>query len=149
MREILFRGKRTKDGVWLYGYYSTMFGLPLIAWSIENKIEHTITYTSDFVDPETLGQYTGLTDRNGRKIFVGDIVRLEHKIDAKDNGVYRVNIPTIIRLSRGEDSFDLQPEYADHGWEVCGCVLDGVETAEVIGNIHDNPDLLEGGDSNA
>lgn len=67
MREILFRGKRTDNGEWVYGYYVVQngshqiyFDVPGSEWNIWN------------VDPATVGQYTGLTDKNGKRIFEGD-----------------------------------------------------------------------------
>lgn len=69
MREVLFRGKRI-NGEWVYGYLLKMFGeLSIMCFDDENNIYP--------VDEQSVGQYTGLTDKNGNKIFEGDIVLKE------------------------------------------------------------------------
>ncbi len=131
MREILFRGKDIDTGEWVEGYYE--FGYDdrtehptHYMW----VLNHTERYGEMFiVIPETVGQYTGLTDKNGRKIFEGDIIQAMVK------------------------KFEIYFSTDRGGWypfacgDGCGCCEDEtiyVERAEVIGNIHDNPELLKG-----
>lgn len=124
MREILFRGKN-KYGKWYYGYY--LDGTP-VSWIevVDRKKKDTECPT---VIPETVGQYTGLTDKNGKRIFEGDIVL----IDGSDIGhVEYTEKYAMFEGVFGDFREDFQfwvTQYPD--------IL-------VIGNIHDNPELLEG-----
>ena len=117
MREILFRGKRVRDGEWEFGSFVSP---NMITAPMGEEI-----YGSDIVDPETVGEYTGLTDKNGKKIFEGDILSDgddTYKV-VFDEGVFRI-----------ENSHYITGVYvAIH--------IDKID--EVIGNIHDNPELLE------
>ncbi len=137
MREILFRGKRTDNGEWVEGYYE--FG-----YSSENEepthymwvLNHTEKYGEIFiVIPETVGQYTGLTDRNGKKIFEGDIVKREYTLRHGEIKKTRETQIGVVVYSNRDCGFQVEKK----------CNLrkpwDG-DTIEVIGNIHDNPELL-------
>lgn len=128
MREILFRGKNIDDGHWVYGTpISLRNGETYMNFEFMGWIDRTI------VIPETLGQYTGLTDKNGARIFEGDIV----------SGHLDDLFP--------EDESRYEIAWIDYGWHLTN--LDGtVDTAEqdwvnqnfeVVGNIYDNPELVE------
>lgn len=124
MRDIIFRGKRTDNGEWVEGYlYITQNG--------EYEISHYSNYYdceryTDIVIPETIGQYTGLTDKNGNKIFEGDI--LENEKGCIYSGSYRNEVV----FRDGMFFADGILEFMPNDFELC----------EVIGNIHDNPELL-------
>lgn len=127
MREFLLRGKRTDNGEWVKGYlYITHTGAHEIgSYDAEINIERL---TFDVI-PETVGQYTGLTDKNGVRIFEGDIVSLVKH----DSLIYKVvYVPCRYELvnSKGVNCFVLD--------------IYKSENIEVIGNIHDNPELLGG-----
>lgn len=130
MREILFRGKRLDNGEWVEGgyYHEDYTDFKYITfWN---------SYGLGFmdsckVDPETVGQYTGLKDKNGRKIFEGDIVAIERGWGEKVR--YEVKYDATICSFIG-DCVNYIGFTTFEG--------DG-ELFDVIGNVHDNPELLE------
>ena len=143
MREILFRGQTRRHGEkvrmngekvpsnWVYGGichdkgdFSIIYGSMDV--EREKPLEKRVVYT------DTVGQYTGLTDKNGNKIFEGDIVNIEYPETIVENTV----IEYIGASFYGSTYSDI--------WE-----LDGYYHLEIIGNIHDNPELLKGGETDA
>ena len=125
-REILFRGKKMGSDAWAYGDLingvADQKGMAFIWQEENNKPFNTREYN---VIPETVGQYTGLTDKNGIKIFEGDIVK----------GTY-FGFP----LPVYNYTLEISWQEAIAGWGA-----NYFENVEVIGNIHDNPELLKGG----
>ena len=135
MREILFRGKTLKDE-WVYGNYCGA------EYLTGNGIEHLIIEVpkngrSAKVIPETVGQYTGLTDKNGKKIFEGDIVVCSQEING--NFIDRHIEIGYVEMKHGAFGLHRKQGYYRpfKDW------LEDYEY-EVIGNIHDNPELLKG-----
>lgn len=133
MREILFRGKRVDNGEWVYGYYvrtseeNADYSLFLKDWIYD--YEGWCRYN---VIPETVGQYTGLDDKNGVKIFEGDVLHWDSHWGwyvGYENGAFR-RIPLN----------DIQR----WNWKHYPLEQEGLKTWGVIGNIHDNPELREG-----
>ena len=132
MREILFRGKRTDCEAWVEGDLIQAFrGKQLSSCSI---MPHTPTAYCWKIDPETVGQFTGLTDKNGKRIFEGDIV---HCVSGGEQAV--------ISWLKYSACFGLSFD----GW--C-CGFNDYDFSpndfKVIGNIHDNPEILKGGEDN-
>ena len=132
MREILFRGKRIDNSKWVEGeMLHDMQDRPHIYWKTPKELPIVFSNHA-IVDPATLGQFTGLTDKNGKKIFEGDIVR-----DAQSSLFGKVIYAT------PQDGFD----------GIAGFMVDDIDDGlqnyngfwhqvEVVGNIHDNPELL-------
>lgn len=128
MREILFRGKGTIDGEWKYGYYAGE--VCKTPFSPTTKQDNIIQLGSNLwceVVQDTVGQFTGLTDKNGTKIFEGDIVEYE-------GTRYSINyLPHYARFSA------VKPNTVFHVF--------AYQRGEVIGNIYDNPELIGGGEN--
>ena len=140
MREVLFRGRRKDNGAWVEGYY-VYSGKHYIICDLEVQSmsrEENDLYATEWYEviPETVGPCIGLTDRNGNKVFRGDILKSHWDEDNPEDFCYEVVL------------------WCDNGW----CIkqgtampdrLDGVfkddrlECSEVVGNVYDNPELLE------
>lgn len=128
MREILFRGKRVKNGEWVFGSFVSP---NMIAAPIGEEI-----YGSDIVDPETVGEYTGLKDKNGKKIFEGDIVRYRPEYWSEPHW----SVVEYCADKWNYPAFDIK----DHDYEANGLQCAHEEGGcEVIGNKWDNAKLLE------
>lgn len=133
-REILYRGKRVDNGEWVYGNYDKVEKLDKSGEEVF-IIEYTADGESYKVIPETVGEYTGLTDKNGKKIFEGDIVKT--KKYGKVIGHSNVNNYDVFKIVYEPAMFRLKNR--NRGFNLVG---DGTDL-EVIGNIHDTPELLE------
>ena len=119
MREIKFRGKRIDTGKWVYGY--------LADESYINDI-NTVDLSSVEVDPDTVGQYTGLKDRNGQDVYEGDLLRTPEG-----------NIMIAEWVGSGIVTRCLTPTYDG----MMNTNRYSFPVSEKIGNIHDNSELLE------
>lgn len=130
MREILFRGKRQDNNEWIEGYFAKSGDKTFIL--IDNDFAVGYVKMKEVI-PETVGQYTGLTDKNGKKIFEGDII--------KDNGL------RIYMIGYNEELMKYAFLYYHKELKniYCGGFVSKTDgkSIEVIGNIHDNPELLE------
>jgi hypothetical protein len=150
MREILFRGKRVENGEWVFGSYAFepkrkgAFGQTISDLDHER---HYIVSKKNYeyweVTPETVGDYTGLKDKNGRRIFEGDIVELhDRNYDIKWRAAVEFGNPN----GNYSWGWQLNPiEKADINTEIL-CWVEMEESGaycEVIGTIYDNPELLE------
>ncbi len=143
MREILFRGKKIINGEWIYGYY---FQRQNVHSEDGQPIKHCISDLPPFgaeVLPKTVGQYIGLTDKNGKKIFEGDVI----KTQPFRNKPYSLNAKRkchigVVENRIGWNGYHWEAKIEDYGPYQYG---NPFENCEIIGNIHDNPELLKGG----
>lgn len=136
-REILFRGKRVDNGKWIEGNLfetnkSTVKSLSLIPM-IQVIDRDTLYHSSYEVHPESVGQFTGLTDKNGVKIFEGDIVETKF-------GIGYIKYQSCTFLIK-DDKSKLTSVNSLYSCTDCG--LGGAIFCEVIGNITDNAELLQ------
>lgn len=135
MREILFKAKRVDNGEWVEGYYLRdqyhIGGKDIIFY---RKDSDRFTVYTNIIDIETLCQFTGLYDKNGNKIWENDICDRKEKY------------PEVVKMTNGDWTLDYS--YAigrDYGNSYCnlGFYVNERKCVEVIGNIFDNPELLQ------
>lgn len=138
MREILFKGKRIDNGKWVEGCYAEYNGKTFIGIDISIGIDDIFEVFCTpvirwlEVDPETLCQFTGETDKNGKRIWENNVVWL---VCNGEEHVYQIvwdNSELDFKATNGEENYGLNFEYL-----LC------CDEIEVIGNIFDNPELLQ------
>lgn len=148
-REIRFRGKRLDNGQWVTGYY---FETPLTAevcaepeiglFFLSGEKRHCISSQGVAfpVDPATVGQFTGLLDKNGVEIYEGDVLQMWLEDSVEPDGGLRHRMYVVFTAEKGFVLWgermtleDTEPLYVMLQWKDC----------EVIGNIHDNKELIE------
>lgn len=137
MREILFRGKTKVQNKWVYGWYcGKILNSDMYSTEESSQIIDAKTLYWHTCEPETCGQFTGITDKNGKKIFEGDIVAVKLE---DSNGEEWQEIREVVYDSKEccwyPMRWDEECEFCE-GWTE-------IKSIEVIGNIHDNPELME------
>ena len=133
MREKLFRGKRIDNGEWVYGFYFCMYHDDdrkhlhhfIIPLNVSIPKDRPIGEIQVEVDPDSIGEYTGEHDKNGKEIFEGDILTNKY---AQHNAIC-VFKKSAFGAQFPDEFFTLA--------RLCGCHF------EKVGNLHDNPELLE------
>lgn len=144
-REILFRGKRIDNGEWVEGFYSQFHNRPAVPEENSHQIFEpredayfcgsAIGGLWHLVAPSTVGQYTGMKDKSGKRIFEGDIVAFtrENALGYTTSRIgevkYFVELPVFYIMATTGDAWD---------WYQC-------QELQIIGNVHDHPELLKGG----
>ena len=149
-REILFRGRRLDNGQWVYGYYSCDIGKYHFIKSINDYLDYRI-------DPNTLGQFTGLMDMNNNKIFEGDIVGLPESdingvkyknryvrvVEWINDGFFLIDNCTMGgEVRKYGDRIALEISLNSNYAGLARCFNDRGLSYIVIGNIQDNLELL-------
>jgi len=124
MRDIVFRGKRIDNREWIYGFYYKTKGKHII---LGDREPDSNGQKEKEINPETVGQFTGMYDKNGVKIFEGDIIQRDYKVAGKT--LYEK------RVIEYKSAYFAGFQFIKGKPNNMGC--------EVIGNIHDNPELLE------
>ena len=146
MRDILFRGKRLDNGEWVEG------DLVHSAYKIWDTCVGT--YSSSLgmhqVDPSTVGQYTGLKDKDGKRIFEGDIIRTHYANTRKNDFIEQVvfhngRFCSLYKIP-GPGNGKIWANLPDGVPHLPQDKTPHMEWCEVMGNIHDNYELLEGGE---
>lgn len=150
MRDILFKAKRIDNGEWVEGYYVYHIKRTICAFNDKVKAEdeqHVIMQDgfSDWnmprdtvhydINPDTLCQYTGLTDKNGKKIWENDIVKPDDTVTNEDYIIgwdKEMGAFVFCDINTNNSLYVLVAHY-----------IESIQSVEVIGNIFDNPELLE------
>jgi uncharacterized phage protein (TIGR01671 family) len=139
-REIEFRG-RTAKGEWVYGYY---YKAKALLWETEQQEDWILQndcyniVSKHPVIPETVGQYTGIKDKNGKKIFEGDIVKRRYFNHEVVFGEYGKEPHTTIGFFTKENEALFIGEEDDFYYGG----INSIHEIEVLGNVFDNPELL-------
>ena len=129
MRDILFRGKRLDNGAWVYG---SLLQVECDDGSIVTDIFERKDSGGDAeVHPSTVGQYTGLKDKHGNRIFEGDVLTVDGEVGCFE-----------LKFNENTAMFIMDGDAIRASFNIFGN-----DEVEVVGNIHDNPELLEGGES--
>lgn len=165
-REIKFRGKSVNESKWLYGYLGEVKFNIIQTTYVEKVIFENLSWfnTDNFgyvisdcaVDKDTIGQFTGLQDKNGKDIYESDIVRVR---EYHNNAITLFSCEEVMQLTHEEVKGDLEKEWTgvvkyEESCFIVGdtffCAFHGdmrfsfpMYEIEVIGNIHDNPELME------
>ncbi|MCF3107300.1 YopX family protein [Niabella sp. CC-SYL272] len=159
-REIIFRGKRVDNGEWVYGCLVTGFDERKGRESVDITYQQFEGASMDYpypivttfyseVIPETVGQYTGLTDMNGKMIFEGDVFFEEIEHSWGDDRYYFVITWISEWAMFSALSISEYNEYLDTGIEHLDRMIsfniepDDIEKLHRAGNIHDNPELIK------
>ena len=137
MREIIFKAKRKDNGEWVEGYYLNVAKINHFICTgkikLNGAVKGILAPEMYEIDPDTLCQYTGLTDKNGEKIWENDIVQAWSE---GSNAIGKV-------IRRVDGLYIMYPAYQKKEFWGLYPNKNGKTTVEVIGNIFDNPELLE------
>ena len=131
MRTIKFRAKNL-DGEWVYGFYVEEERQTLNGFE---KKYFIVNDGYDYVKPDTVGQFTGLYDKDGKEIYEGDIILEKLKRSRKDGDLHEIVFEDCQWFGKNKD-----------GAATSLSLLNDFHVIKIIGNIHDNPEILKGGE---
>lgn len=141
-REIEFRAQRLNDGVFVYGllHFNAAESCLQITEFIQTSPTMSDPCGDQFnlwhnINPETVGEFTGLLDKNGKKIFEGDVLKLQYPINYGFGGIHDKELIVTISYDNGAFWF-IGEGYTDCNWHF-------YDKYEVIGNIYENESLLK------
>lgn len=145
MREILFKGKRKDNGEWVYGDLLTVS-----ANNYASIVEQKSIALNYEVDLKTIGQYTGLTDNNGKKIFVNDVLEIISKISIWDDDIFDYAIVertdlAIVLDDEKTGGYRLKVYHKGNYKRISKFSFNHLiyYKAKVVGNMYDNPELIK------
>lgn len=140
MRQIKFRGRRLDNGQWVEGNLVATKSKALIMVIIEDEQCFVLDENVFAVDPATVGQFTGLLDKNGKEIYEGDVLQMWLGDSVEPNGGFLHRMYVVFTTEKGFVLWgermileDAEPLYEMLQWKEC----------KVVGNIHSNPELLK------
>ena len=131
MREILFRGKTKEGKEWVEGFFAVFASTPFIG--APNSYGTMLWFE---VIPDTVGEFSDLTDKNGKRIFEGDVLRISGWQWQKEWVAAVYCGDGAFNYRDRDEKYDVAISDSEH-------YLSTTEETEVIGNIHDNPELME------
>lgn len=149
MREIKFRGKLLDNGEWVYGDYHHRAGGVHCIIDMQPDFQGKVEYVIIQVDAETVGQFTGLHDKNGKEIYEGDIVL------NKEIGGYGMEYVGVVRYYEEDCRFGIDTtatnkiskrilfSVGERSINDGYCTIKYTNEYEILGNVYDNPELLK------
>lgn len=144
-RKILFRGKRVDNGEWVYGFLVCANYIDELTQKVCYDGQEEIRYCTVEhyqVDTNTVGQFTGLCDKNGTKIFEGDIIMVKRLDDGKE-AIFSIHIGEYTEANTSDKNIGVYALLDDGITIGVNDIIECHDLFCVIGNIHDNPELLE------
>ena len=154
MREILFRGKRVDNGEWVYGFLRCRNYIDEWTphtWEEDDGSTGEYAVVKSYqVEAQTVGQFTGLTDKNGNRIFEGDIIKAYFQPQNSKNPPYAIGsvifengtFKVVVRVSKNSIEYKVFEKENIVAYSIEHNFLDRYYVLEVIGNIYDNKELI-------
>lgn len=145
-REILFRGKQIDNDEWTEGYLFKTWNRTFLLWGMTGDVPNMVE-----VIPETVGQFTGLVGKNGKKIFEGDIIKAYFRPQNFKNPPYAIGsvifengtFKVVVHVSKNSIEYKVFEKEDIAAYSIEHNFLDRYYVLEAIGNIYDNPEFLE------